>query len=147
MTTLTQFSTKTSHEETNPNRERNLTNIRLWLNKIYPRESVENLYEAYVNFIDRFAYLTSDTSMYERGLEDTPEWYIMFSRTQVREKGTFYQFETVDLDPSFFWRVYLHLSRIVFDGQSFFSEDERVIIWNSMLKNTTKLLHLGFPED
>jgi hypothetical protein len=131
--------THTSHEETNPNRERNLGNLCLWLNKISPIESVENLYKAYVNFIDGFADEISDASMYKHCPTRPPKRNIVFRCERVRPKGTLYQFEKVDLDRSFFWTVYLHLERF---GQSVFG-DERDLIRNSMKSNPMKLYNFA----
>jgi hypothetical protein len=92
--------------------------------KDYTQFDVEKLYEAYVKFIDRFAYVVKDIQYGKYG-QIVNEWSMRFKNEPVRPEGELYPFHEAGLSVKFFYRVKSFL------GEKNFG-DERDIIIDSM---------------
>ena len=97
----------------------------------YTQFDVEKLYEAYVKFIDRFAYV-EDNKQYGEWGQIVKEFSMFFKDEPVRPEGEPYPFHLAGLERSFFRRVHLVLKGRLEDQKKQEFGDERDIIVNSM---------------
>ena len=95
----------------------------------YTQFDVEKLYEAYVKFIDRFAYVVEDIQYGKYG-QIVNEWSMHFKNEPVRPEGETYPFHEAELSVKFFYMVQRFLTN-GFVSENVFG-DERGIIIDSM---------------
>ncbi len=97
----------------------------------YKPINVEKLYEAYVKFIDRFAYVREDIQ-YNRWGQIVKKFTMFIKDEPVRPEGEIYRFDKAGLDESFFLNVNRMLREQLETQQKQEFGDERDIIVNSM---------------